>query len=82
MEYSAKTSLPLNFIGIIHSLPVFRRLSKFGIILTHILFAKGGEKVKRAYISLISIRFWRLMPKGEKVLAQSKRTAPPPISKM
>jgi hypothetical protein len=82
MEYSAKTSLPLNSIGIIHSLPVFRRLSKFGIILTHILFAKGGEKVKRAYISLTSIRFWRFMPKGEKVLAQSKRTAPPPISKM
>jgi hypothetical protein len=25
--------------------------------------------------------FWRFMPKGEKVLAQSKRTAPPPISK-
>jgi hypothetical protein len=42
------------------------------------LFAKGGEKVKRAYISLTSIRFWRFMPKGEKVLAQSKRTAPPP----
>jgi hypothetical protein len=82
MEYSAKTSLPLNSIGIIHSLPVFRRLSKFGIILTHILFAKGGEKVRRAYISLTSIRFWRFMPKGEKVLAQSKRTAPPPISKM
>jgi hypothetical protein len=51
MEYSAKTSLPLNSIGIIHSLPVFRHLSKFGII-THLLFAKGGEKVKRAYISL------------------------------
>jgi hypothetical protein len=48
MEYSAKTSLPLNSIGIIHSLPVFCRLSIFGIILTHILFAKGGEKVKRA----------------------------------
>jgi hypothetical protein len=29
---------------------------------------------KRAYISLTSIRFWRFMPKGEKVLAQSKRT--------
>jgi hypothetical protein len=29
-----------------------------------------------------SIRFWRFMPKREKVLAQSKRTAPPPISKM
>jgi hypothetical protein len=82
MEYSAKTSLPLNSIGIIHSLPVFRRLSKFGIILTHILFAKEGEKVKRAYISLASIRFWRFMPKAEKVLAQSKRTAPPSISKI
>jgi hypothetical protein len=46
------------------------------------LFAKGGEKVKRAYISLTSIRFWLFMPKGEKVLAQSKRTAPPPISKI
>jgi hypothetical protein len=34
-----------------------------------------------AYISLTSIRFWRFMPKGEKVLAQSKRTAPPPIPK-
>jgi hypothetical protein len=28
-----------------------------------------------------SLRFWRLMPKGERVLAQSKRTAPPPNSK-
>jgi hypothetical protein len=25
-----------------------------------------------------SLHFWRLMPKGETVLAQSKRTAPPP----
>jgi hypothetical protein len=46
MKYSAKTSLPLNSNGIIHSLPVFRHLSKFGTIFTHILFAKGGEKVK------------------------------------
>jgi hypothetical protein len=46
MEYSVKTSLPLNSTGIIHSLPVFRRLSKFGAIFSHILFAKGGEKVK------------------------------------
>jgi hypothetical protein len=50
MEYSAKTSLPLNSIGIIHSLSVFRRLSKFGIILTHILFAKGREKVKKGLL--------------------------------
>jgi hypothetical protein len=33
-----------------------------------------GENRKRA---LKRLRFWRLMPKGEKVLAQSKRTAPP-----
>jgi uncharacterized membrane protein len=46
MEYSTKTSLPLNPIGIIHSLPVFRRLSKFDTIFTHILFATRGEKVK------------------------------------
>jgi hypothetical protein len=82
MEYSAKTTLPLNSIGIIYSLPVFRIVIHFGIIFTHIyLFAKGGES-KRAYISLISIHFWRFMPKGEKVLAQSKRTAPPPNFKM
>jgi hypothetical protein len=52
MEYSAKTSFPLNSIGIIHSLPVFRRLSKFGIILTHILFAKEGASLKGFFISL------------------------------
>jgi hypothetical protein len=46
MEYSTKTSLPLNSIGIIHSLPVFCRLSQFGTIFTHIVFAKRGEKVK------------------------------------
>jgi hypothetical protein len=70
------TSLLLSFLaGIPPAL-------QFGIIFTHILFAKGGENVRRAYISLTSIRFWRFMPKGEKVLAQSKRTAPPPISKM
>jgi hypothetical protein len=34
-----------------------------------------GEKSKKGSQSL---RFWRLMPKGERVLAQSKRTAPPP----
>jgi hypothetical protein len=54
---------------------------QFGIIFTHILFTKGRERT-RAYISLTGIRFWRFMPKGEKVLAQSKRTAPPSISKM
>jgi hypothetical protein len=43
------------------------------------LFAKEGESssYKGLYFTQ-SIRFWRFMPKGEKVLAQSKRTAPPP----
>jgi hypothetical protein len=80
LESSAKTkaSTPL------HQLILRRRsehLSIFGIIFTHILFAKGEEVVK-GLIFHSSIRFWRFMPKGEKILAQSKRTAPPPISKI
>jgi hypothetical protein len=77
MEYSAKTTLPLNSIGIIYSLPIFRHLSTIGIIFTHIYLFAIREKVK-GLIFHSSIRFWRFMPKGEKVLAQSKRTAPPP----
>jgi hypothetical protein len=42
------------------------------------LFAKGEKVVKKGFYFTQSIRFWRFMPKGEKVLAQSKRTAPPP----
>jgi hypothetical protein len=74
-----KASTPLH--RIIHPLPSLRTALQFGIIFTHILFVIGRES-NRAYISLTSIRFWRFMPKGEKVLAQSKRTARPPISKM
>jgi hypothetical protein len=62
-------------------LPVFRHSSNFGILFTHILFAKEGEISQKGLIFHSSIRFWRVMPKGEKVLAQSKRTAPPPNSK-
>jgi hypothetical protein len=42
------------------------------------LFTKGGESSLKGLLFHSSIRFWRFMPKGEKVLAQSKRTAPPP----
>jgi hypothetical protein len=59
-------------------LPVFRHSSIFGIIFTHILFAKGEKVVSKGLYFTQSICFWRFMPKGEKVLAQSKRTAPPP----
>jgi hypothetical protein len=74
-----KASTPLH--QIIHPSPTLRNALQFGIIFTPILFTKGGESLNGAYISLTSIRFWRFMPKGENVLAQSKRTAPPPISK-
>jgi hypothetical protein len=46
------------------------------------LFAKGEKVVKKGLYFTQSIRFWRFMPKGEKVLAQSKRTAPPPNFKL
>jgi hypothetical protein len=81
MEYSAKTTLPLNSIGIIYFLPVFCIVLHFGIIFTHIYLFAIGEKVEGP-IFHSSIYFWRFMPKGEKVLAQSKRTAPPPNFKM
>jgi hypothetical protein len=42
------------------------------------LFTKGEKVVFKGLYFTLSIRFWRFMPKGEKVLAQSKRTAPPP----
>jgi hypothetical protein len=38
----------------------------------------GGESKKKA---LKRLRFWRLMPNGEKYYAQSKRIARPPNSK-
>jgi hypothetical protein len=41
-------------------------------------FTKGGESNLTGLYFTQSIHFWRFMPKGEKVLAQSKRTAPPP----
>ena len=39
---------------------------------------KGRKLFKKGLYFTQSIRFWRFMPKGEKVLAQSKRTASPP----
>jgi uncharacterized membrane protein YwaF len=51
IEYSAKTTLPLNFIDIIYSLPVFRIVLHFGIIFTHIYLFAIGEKVKSLYFT-------------------------------
>jgi hypothetical protein len=82
LESSTKTkaSTPL------HQVFTLRRrseqLSNFGIIFTHMLSTKGGESSLKSLYFTQSIRFWRFMPKGEKVLAQSKRTAPPPNFKL
>jgi hypothetical protein len=51
MEYSAKTTLPLNSISVIYSLPVFRIVLHFGIIFTHIYLFAIGEKVKGLYFT-------------------------------
>jgi hypothetical protein len=77
IESSAKTRLPLYSNDIIYTSPSLHITLQLGIIFTHILFTKGGESKKGSQ----SLRFWRLMPKGERVLAQSKRTAPPPFRK-
>jgi hypothetical protein len=68
MESSAKTRLALYSIGIIYPSPSLRTVLHYGIIFT-LISNTNGEKVQKGSQSL---RFWRLMPKGERVLAQSK----------
>jgi hypothetical protein len=72
MEYSSKTRLPLHSTGIFYPSSLLRTPNWHNPSLLFI--CTNGEKVQRAHKSL---SFWRLMPKGEKVLAQSKRTAQP-----
>jgi hypothetical protein len=70
MEDSEKARLPLNSVSIIcppHKLSLisfFPKGEKIG---------PKGDNSKGSQDSL----FWRLMPKGENLLAKSKRTAPP-----
>jgi hypothetical protein len=73
MEYSAKTSLPLNSIGIIHSLPVFRRLSKFGIIFTHDIFAKGEKIVRNRLIFHSKYPFLAIHAKGGESISPKQK---------
>jgi hypothetical protein len=47
MEYSAKTSLPLYTIGIIHSFASIPPSLKIGIIFHSYLLVPMGEKVKK-----------------------------------
>jgi hypothetical protein len=43
------------------------------MILTHILFAKGGEKVKRAYISLTKYPFLTIHAKGGESISPKQK---------
>ena len=80
LESSAKTRLPLH--STTHPSSSLRvTLHLWYNLHSYVLFAKGENVVFKGLYFIPSIRFWRFMPKGEKVLAQSKRTAPPPISK-
>jgi hypothetical protein len=46
---------------------------QFGIIFTHILFANGGEKVKRAYISLTKYPFLAIHAKGGESISPKQK---------
>jgi hypothetical protein len=79
MEYSAKTTFPLNSFGIIHSLSVFRIVLHFGIIFTHISILieyfnclPKGERKKRAYISLKVSVFGDSCQRGRKYEPKAK----------
>jgi hypothetical protein len=65
----------LSFVVTPHRSPIWYNLHSY------IVCQRGRESNEGLIFHSQSIRFWWFMPKGEKVLAQSKRTAPPPTSK-
>jgi hypothetical protein len=60
-------------IGIIHSLPVSRRLSVFGIIFTHVLFAKGEKVVKVGPIFHYKYPFLAIHAKGGESISPKQK---------
>jgi hypothetical protein len=71
-DYSAKTTLPLNSIGIIYSLPVFHHLS-IGIIFTHILFAKEGENLFKGLYFTHKYPFLAIHAKGGESISPKQK---------
>jgi hypothetical protein len=59
--------------GIIHSLPVFHRLSKFGIIFTHVLFAKGENVVTKGLLSHSKYPFLAIHAKGGESISPKQK---------
>jgi hypothetical protein len=73
MEYLAKTTLPLNPISIIHSLPLFRIALQFGIIFTPILFTKGGESLKKGLYFTHKYPFLAIHAKGGESISPKQK---------
>jgi hypothetical protein len=78
MEYVTKTRLPLHSNGIIYPSSLLRSL-RIGIIVHSYLLVPIGEKVNKGSQSLC---FWRLMPKGEKLLSPKQKDRTTTISKI
>jgi hypothetical protein len=53
-------------------LPLLRKLSN-GMNLHSYLFYQWGESMRRIVKGSQALRFWRLMPKGEKVLSPKQK---------
>jgi hypothetical protein len=73
MEYLAKTTLPLNSIGIIHSLPVFRIVLHLGMIFTHIYLFAIGEKVKKGLYFTHKYPFLAIHAKGGESISPKQK---------
>jgi hypothetical protein len=68
--------------SVLSTLCRYSAISPFWYNLHSYIVCQRGRESKRGLYFTLSIRFWRFMPKGEKVLAQIKRTAPPPNFKI
>ena len=82
LESSAETKASTPLHQITHPSPSLRVALQLWYNLHSYFGCQRGESSLKGLIFHSTIRFWRFMPKGEKVLAQSKRTTPPSISKM
>jgi hypothetical protein len=66
------------FHSVTHPSPSLRAFLQRWYNLHLYFICQRRESSQKGLYFTQSICFWRFMPKGEKVLAQSKRTAPPP----
>jgi hypothetical protein len=66
---------------IIHPSSSLHNALQFGIIFTPILFAKGGESLKKGLYFTHKYPFLAIHDKGGESISPKQNTAPPPISK-